>query len=211
MSQEKTPLCSLFNKYFSPKSYLDNPKKYGHSYGPHYYSLLKSGKTKFRNILEIGVGSVDQMGEWGQLFPGYQPGASLRAWSDFFKSAKVYGIDNRQDVLFSEGRIKCFQADQTSPRELELAIAKIRAGNDLSFDLIVDDGAFDVRAKTIALITLCKYLKEGGLYIIEDVHNLWVGEIGRTGAGMGLSPVFRHFGNFFWDNFIAFRRGSIAG
>jgi len=80
----KTELCELFYKYGADKC-----PAIRHSYSPEYYTLLKEYKSQFTDILEIGVGNDCQL----RYVFEYIPGASLRAWRDFFTDANVYGID----------------------------------------------------------------------------------------------------------------------
>ena len=42
-----------------------------------------------------------------------KPLASLRAWRDYFKNAKIFGADVDKDCLFNEDRIKTFYVDQS--------------------------------------------------------------------------------------------------
>ena len=195
----------MFNKYYSPKAFLENPLGYGHSYSPAYFELVKHLRGQQPVVLEIGIGHIDHMGEWGTLFPLYRPGASLKAWRDFFgSSARVYGIDNDPKTIFSEGNIRCFIGDQSKEESLEAAIGKM---GELWFDLIVEDGMGD---KLTPLKTLIKYVRPGGLYITEDVHDWQMGKI-KDAARPLADLLYEHMGNFFWDNFLAFTpKGSIA-
>jgi demethylmacrocin O-methyltransferase len=162
----KTELCELFEKYYSDKC----TKFRKHSYSPIYYEILKDHKESFKDIIEIGVGNKELMCK--HIGPGYQIGASLKAWRDFFINANVYGLDIRRDVLFSEDRLDCFYTDQSSEVELENTINNIRKyrnDEDLSFDLIVDDGSHIMDHVSTSFNYLSKYLRIGGFYIIEDI------------------------------------------
>ena len=37
-----------------------------------------------------------------------KPGASLRAWRDYFENALIYGADIDKNILFKENRINTF-------------------------------------------------------------------------------------------------------
>jgi hypothetical protein len=163
----KTELCELFEKYGSDKC----PHFGFHTYSPVYHEHLKGYKETFEDVIEIGVGNKEQMGRY--FGDGYRPGASLRAWRDFFVNAHVYGLDIRRDVLFSEDRIDCFYTDQASEVELSSAVEEIRrhkGDGDLLFDLILDDGSHNPEFVAKSFNCLSGYVKAGGIYVIEDVH-----------------------------------------
>lgn len=194
-------LCGLFNKYRSPKAYLDNPLKYGHSYSPVYFSLLKNTRTSTRRVLEVGIGDVRNMGEWGRLFPDYKRGASLYGWRDFFRAADIYGIDNDRELIFNDGRIRCTYADQGKSKEIEDAVGLI--GGERQFDLIVDDGAREIDKKITAALTLIKYVRPSGMYICEDIDSGYMDMIRDVLRSIAVLR-HEHYGKFRWDNFLAF-------
>ena len=81
----------LFNTYGSDKS------KY-HDYHYIYSSIVKNNQ-RVKKILEIGIGTnntnlLSNMGKMGS------PGASLKAYRDFFNHSKVYGADIDKKILF---------------------------------------------------------------------------------------------------------------
>ena len=162
----QTLLCELFYKYGADKC----PQVF-HSYSTEYYKLLKEHKNEFKNILEIGIGSYELMSNIaGET---YQIGASLRAWRDFFINGKIYGLDINKNILFEDERIKCFFTDQSDEVQLNNTIYEIRKyenNNNLVFDLIIDDGSHLINHQILSLHIMFKYLKSGGLYIIEDIN-----------------------------------------
>ena len=99
----------LFNFYGSDKA------KH-HDYHLIYSSIFLNN-SKVKKILEIGMGTNDEnllsnMGINGK------PGASLMAFRDFFKNAKIYGADIDKNILFKDHRIKTSYVDQTSEASL---------------------------------------------------------------------------------------------
>ena len=74
------------------------------------------------------------------------PGASLRAWRDFFTNAKIYGADIDKQVLFTEKRIKTFEMDQLNPNSIKNMWKKI---NKKNFDIIIDDGMHSYKSNLI--------------------------------------------------------------
>jgi hypothetical protein len=161
----KTELCELFEKYKA-----DKVDTICHDYSEDYFKLLNPYKEKYTNILEIGIGNIPLMD--GHVGGGYIPGASIRAWRDFFPNATVYAIDILEDVLFEEERIKTYKADQGDSESLNNFIEQVKNDTknpDFKFDFILDDGSHEVTHQIISIQTLNQHLKIGGIYIIEDI------------------------------------------
>ena len=51
--------------------------------------------------------------------PMGKPGASVRAFRDYFTKAKIFGADIDSEILFSEKRIKTYKVDQCSIDSME--------------------------------------------------------------------------------------------
>lgn len=148
-----TPLCALAFKYGTDKA---------GSYTALYDTLLRDRRDKVKNVLEIGIGSREAM----RHVPGYEPGASLRMWRDYFPNAHIFGIDNDPAVMFHDLGITTVECSQHSAAGLK-AVTKLFGS---SFDLIVDDGDHTVEGQLISANTLVPFLAPGGLYVIEDTH-----------------------------------------
>ena len=56
---------------------------------------------------------LSNMGERGK------PGASLKAYRDFFKNSEIYGADIDSQILFKDDRISTYYVDQTKERSLK--------------------------------------------------------------------------------------------
>lgn len=148
-----TELCEIAAKWKTDKT---------GSYTTFYHTLFEHRRAQIKKVLEIGIGSVEAM----KHVEGYVPGASLRMWRDYFPNAQVFGLDNDRDVLFSADRIKTRECDQS--RESHLLDAAHWAGGD--FDLILDDGSHQEDDQVLTAVTLMPFVKNGGLYIIEDAN-----------------------------------------
>ena len=143
-----TELCQLATKYGTDKAEL---------YTPVYDLLLSGRRQQVQTVLEIGIGTVEAM----KHVPGYQPGASLRMWREYFPNALVWGAD-----IFPSDDVGALQLDQGNAAQL------VQVGEKYGpFDLIIDDGSHDPHHQVLGLQTLSPYLTEDGLYIIEDVNN----------------------------------------
>ena len=154
---ESRELKELFNYYGSDKATI-------HDYHLIYASLFKS-KKKVKKVMEIGLGTnnvnvLSNMGSQGK------PGASLRAFRDFFKNAKIYGADIDKKILFRDLRIRTSYVDQTK----ELSISKLFNKFGRNFDLIVDDGMHSPSANLNFVLSCVDYLKKGGCLIVEDIN-----------------------------------------
>lgn len=195
-----TELCELFYKYRSDKC----PEIF-HSYSPEYYNLLKDYKEQYKNILEIGVGYKELMHPISG--PDYQNGSSLRGWRDFFVNSYVYGIDINKNILFEDERIKCFYTDQSDDNSLESTIRDINNFNsgEVKYDLIVDDGSHIIEHMILSFHTLKKYLKSGGIYIIEDIKFQDL-SIFKNLECSEYKIILSHDGKFEWDSFLAFQK-----
>lgn len=192
----RTELCKIFEKYQSDKCPAIN-----HSYSIEYYDLLKNIRYDVKNVLEVGVGNFSLMSNIvGQK---YIPGASLRAWEEFFPNANIIGLDIDKNILFKENRISCYYTDQSNKEEIEKTIDNIKIK---SFDLIIDDGSHIVDHMILTYNILHKYLSKNGLYIIEDIkiQDLDIFINHNINNNMKICKI--HHGKNNWDSFIAYRR-----
>lgn len=148
-------IVELSEKYGTDKKMNNNVKckngVYGHNYAHHYDKYLLD--LKINTLLEIGV-------SWG---------ASIQMWDEYFnKEVLLYGIDieerrfKKSDI--ETENIKIFIGDQSNINFLETF-------ENTQFDIIIDDGSHKMKDQQHSLKILFKYLKKGGLYIIEDLHS----------------------------------------
>lgn len=165
---ELTRLCDLHG---SDKGEIDsngNPYPWpSHTYTDFYELIFGQKRTSVRAVLECGIGTnnpnlVSSMGATGR------PGASLRMWRDYFRNAKIVGIDIDRDILFSEDRIDTYQVDQTSSQSIHNFLEELDSG--VVFDVIIDDGLHVFRAGKTLFESAIDRLAEDGVYIIEDVQ-----------------------------------------
>lgn len=195
----RTPLCRLFHRYGSDKC----PQIF-HSYSEHYHALLSDRRTRIRNVLEIGIGSIDLMKPI--VGPRYVPGASLRAWRDYFPHAQIYGLDIDTQAFFADERITCLHADQSSSDSLARAVDSIfRSNGNARFDLIIDDGSHLISDMITSYNALHEHLNAGGLYIIEDIKKQDLGFFERMPLHGG-RILLAHEGRADWDAFVAIEK-----
>jgi 23S rRNA U2552 (ribose-2'-O)-methylase RlmE/FtsJ len=94
------------------------------------------------------------------------PGASLYGWSEFFPNATIFGADIDSGILFNTDKIKTFYCDQTNVE----SIRNLWSNFENKFDIIVDDGYHNFSANRIFFENSIDQLKDGGFFIIEDIH-----------------------------------------
>jgi SAM-dependent methyltransferase len=144
-------LTEIANRIGTDKGTMD----YGHRYTLFYHELLDELSKKHIKMLEIGVAD-----------PRF-PGASLKMWNEYFPDIELIGYDINPDAKqFEKENVSVFIGDQNNPAHLEECVKTY--GGD--FDIIVDDGSHYGEHIVTSFKTLYPYLKEGGIYIIEDLH-----------------------------------------
>lgn len=137
-----------------------------HTYADLYCQLFNLARNSIQRVFECGLGTNNlsfnsNMGKAGL------PGASLRAWRDYFPNAEIFGADIDASVLFSDERITTFYVDQTVADSIEAMWKRISVED---FDVMIDDGlhTFDA-GKTLFESSIGK-LRPGGIYVIEDIN-----------------------------------------
>lgn len=155
-----TPLCEIMKRHGSDKSTW-------HNYAKTYHMLFSEMRWKNIAIFEMGLGTnntmlASNMGEDGV------PGASLRAWKEYFENADIFGADIDRSILFQEERIKTFWCDQTDPAAIyDMWESEGLRGNKM--DIIIDDGLHEYHANLAFFEASISKLKPDGIFIIEDL------------------------------------------
>src|ERR1700757_1571692 len=91
--------------------------KASHGYARVYEPLLHPRKWLTYRVLEVGIGTMipDAPSSMvGYAGDDYKPGASLRAWREYFPHAVIWGMDPAPDTQFNEERIITRRADSTN-------------------------------------------------------------------------------------------------
>ena len=135
----------LFKKYKSDK--------YFHNYHNVYEHFLHKLKKKKLKILEIGVSD----------------GSSIKAWSEYFKSSLIIGIDIKKiDIKkrkLKKKNIHVLEGSQSDPKFINSLINKYK-----KFDIIIDDGSHFPKDVIKSFKLLFHSLDKNGLYFIEDTQ-----------------------------------------
>jgi hypothetical protein len=166
---EKTELCLLAEKYKTDKCRL-----YRHNYTPYYYALLSPYRQSIKDILEIGVGFPGKPGSNVMEHVanlGYKKGASLYMWREFFPNAQILGLDIHPEAMFTDDSIQTFLSNQTDEETIKRNLTRKQ------FDFIIDDGSHILQDQQKSFDILFPFLRQGGIYIIEDLSPSWTPDI----------------------------------
>lgn len=125
----------------------------------------KSLHHNFMNFYESHIGFLKNE-KIKLLEIGYFKGSSILTWLEYFSNAEIDCIDII-DVDFKHDRLKYNKISQEDP-ELSTLF------KDSSFDLIIDDGSHITSHQIKSLELLWPKLKNGGFYILEDLHTSFV-------------------------------------
>lgn len=159
---DKTELCRLMTLHGSDKAS-------GHGYTNLYHRMLSPFRQERFTLFELGIGTTSasfraSMGESGV------PGASLRAWRDYFPNAQIRGADIDRGVLFQDSRITTYEVDATSAASTRRMLTKaVDEGERIM--IAVDDGPHLLSASLIFLMSIYPYLEKGGFHFIEDIFD----------------------------------------
>ena len=134
-------------------SLLELHDKYGAGKGrfliARYEELFMSLRNRDIKLLELGI--------W--------KGGSLKMWKDYFPKSSIVGLDRDKKLLVNEPRIKSYAGDQADEKLL-IEICEKNAPE--GFDIIIDDASHIGELTRKSFRYLFKYLKSGGIYVIED-------------------------------------------
>jgi hypothetical protein len=135
--------------------------------------LFNHCKENVKLVLECGIGTNNK-NLLSNMTSNGKPGASLRAWRDYFSNAQIYGADIDNDILFKENRISTYFVDQLKKETIDKMWQDINVEN---FDIIIDDGLHKPDANINLFLNSFHKLKQNGIYIIEDVLDQYINEI----------------------------------
>lgn len=205
----QTHLCELGQKYDTDKSSMRNDVnsiRHCHPYTIFYDSLFKNKKNEKLEIAELGI----------------LEGASLLMWNEYFTDANLYGFEYDYKLIknfedrYNTNRIKISHIDVTDKNSIQYAFDKV----NIMYDIIVEDTTHQFEDQMRVIENIYKYLKPGGILIIEDIFKSYNEDdyINR------LNPILEHFQDYYfveldhcnrnstgWDNdklFILVKSGA---
>ena len=150
-------LCEICAESCTDKGPFTPPPGHRHPYSTPYSLFFEPLRNKPIKFMEIGIFS----------------GASILAWRRFFTKARIYGFDidmaamqnaknmNLPDVILD-------RMDAGSTEDMNAVFEKYTADGEL-FDVVIDDALHEVEQQAVTIRNALKYVKQGGLLIIEDI------------------------------------------
>ncbi len=154
LNQSMNDLDKLAKKYGTDKCTQKVGSLSPKGYTAQYYRYLSHLRDAPIKLLEIGIAK----------------GASLKMWEDFFPNAEIYGIDILPECKqYETQQTKVFIGDQTDRGFLDSVVKAING----PIDIVIDDGGHKMSQHSVSLEVLFPCLKNGGLYVIEDLHTAY--------------------------------------
>ena len=148
-------LDRLFYHYGSDKAEVfKKTKNKGHGYSKFYKQKLEKLQNHKINILEIGS----------------YAGASAAAFVKYLPRSNIFCFDvNISNFQYKSKKIHVFGLDIKNQKKNIKILNKITDQFKIKeFDVIIDDGSHNLSDMLIAFKFFFKYLKNQGLYVIED-------------------------------------------
>jgi len=162
-------------------------------YEREFYSDREKQSDKWEHYFEIYDDLLDKYygNDVTYVEIGVQNGGGLEVARKLFsRDSKIIGVDVDPTCL----RLKAphladeiIIGDQSSSETLETIISTTNG----SIDVVIDDGSHVQSHMIKSFITLFPYLKDGGVYIIEDTHTNYSPEHQESFFGIGLYDYFR--------------------
>jgi hypothetical protein len=143
-------ISEAFSRFGSSDYRKGTDKTKLHSYAVVYDPLLAPYKSVATSVLEIGL----------------ETGSSLAALQDYFQNATIHGIDLVDRVYPDFKRLDrvslCF-GDALAPSTIHHFTA--------TYDVIIEDASHVPAHQKQHFADYCGFIRTGGVYVIEDVHN----------------------------------------
>jgi hypothetical protein len=133
-------------------------KAYFHNFTAIYERFLFDKRETLQTLIEVGVLEGGSMKMWDS----YLPGAKLLLGLDITLS-KV-----NPETQYTD-RVHLEVCDATNDGQLQTIVNKYSIAPG-TVELIIDDASHIVSHQNMNIHNLWKYVKRGGIYIIEDVH-----------------------------------------
>lgn len=152
------------------KNYRSDKGNVYHNYLQIYEKYFSKYRNSLKTFLEIGL--------W--------EGESIRMWRDYFETGCLVGADILDLSHIQLPNTQIHICDQSDRKQLEFLASK--TFNE--YDIIIDDGGHWMHQQQITLATMFKYLKPGGIFVIEDLHTSGNPNYTRTGDTDTLAMLY---------------------
>jgi SAM-dependent methyltransferase len=133
--------------------YGTDKSKDDHKYVDIYASLFNYLRHRVHNVTEIGVAA----------------GQSLQVWHRYFTRATIFGVDIAIKPEVAKNLAKLPRVNlQITDCQKEAKVSELPFAPE-SMDIIIDDGPHSRVNQEVTLRNFWRFVKPGGLYIMEDV------------------------------------------
>jgi len=176
-------LCELGKKYDTDKSSQRNNvtnSRHCHPYTLFYENLFKNKKNENLKIAELGILN----------------GSSLLMWREYFANAQIYGFEYDNNLInnfkqnYDNDRITIYNVDVSKKDSIEKAFSDLNE----SFDIIIEDTTHQFEDQIRVIENTYKYLKPGGIMIIEDIFKSY----NENDYKSRLKDVLHHFQDYYF-------------
>lgn len=189
----KSELCEI-GKYFdtdktSQRRDVTN-NRHCHPYTLFYNGLFESSKNNKLQVAEFG------------LSYGY----SLLMWREYFINSNIYGFDNNLNLInnfkniYNNERIILSQININQKNTIENCFSNL----NVMFDIIIEDITYNIDEQINIIESVYKYLKPGGILIIEDIFKSY----DENEYIKKLNPILQNFQDYYFLEFDHNNRNS---
>jgi cephalosporin hydroxylase len=149
--------CPL-DKLAEGNNFTTDKSKFGHNFNKLYHRYFQELRDDPINVLEIGLSS----------------GQSIQMWSKYFTNGRFVCMDHdiKHYAYPPNDRITIVKGDQRDTQLLQELNSKYGP-----FDIIIDDGSHIDSYTKITFDTLFPLLRDGGIYVVEDLHTSYLKEV----------------------------------
>jgi hypothetical protein len=163
-----------------------------HFYTRTYTKFFQRIRNEPLTIAEIGlqnrpdlhIGHLNGM----RSVPVTAPAApSLEMWRKYFPNADIFGFDIDDFSTVKIDRCKIVRGNMSSREDLARFVDTVAR----PIDILIEDGSHTSHHQQIAFGYLFRYIRPGGMYIIEDLH--WQDEKGERADAPKTRDILRGF------------------
>jgi len=176
-------LCNIGRKYDTDKSSQRNnisDIRHCHPYTLFYDGLFKNKKDEVLKIAELGI--LD--------------GSSILMWKEYFINSEIYGFEYNNNFInnfknnFDNDRITLSNIDVTDKCSIKDAFSNL----NILYDIIIDDTTHQFEDQIRVIENTYKYLKPGGILIIEDIFKSY----NENDYINRLKPILENFQDYYF-------------
>lgn len=176
-------LCEIGRKYDTDKSSQRNnvtDVRHCHPYTLFYEGIFKNKKDSNLKIAELGI----------------LHGGSLLMWKEYFTNAEIYGFEYDNNLInnfkqnYNNDRITLSNINVNNKNSIIRAFSEL----NILYDIIIEDTTHQFEDQIRVIENAYKYLKPGGIMIIEDIFKSY-NELNYINR---LSSILEHFQDYYF-------------